>query len=401
MEEFLKFFRGLFGYDSGNVNYTENHPTLTPEEDLRQDIVANTFIREKDGTNVGYSYLDANHQNSQTPSYFEYREKNGKVSNLKKLSPEEQKAKIYNASGNTVAVNEIDDQNYLANLMKTMFDINRTTDVLRAPGETTINVLGPEDREYETGETIGVARPSSGQIVIRNPDYSRAPLERQPRSYNVDRGWWTTANTTLHELGHMSDPNLGVYLDEQYRQKKKENEKYRGKYSVGDIIANLFYNAGVPLRQIIKGATGINLGGTDFSELSDDSDLEHERNIVLEKEYQERQRELREDLMAAWRSAVQKTGFENTNQAIESISEYGGSSTAEGFAEAYADVVQNGENAKPFSKALFLEMEKVARKYLPPATAPELAERQLAVKSWGSQGDLDLDRLLQIKTSFR
>lgn len=400
MEQFLNFFRELFSYNPDEVSYTENHPTLSPEEDLKQDIVANTFLQEDDGTSFGYSYLDTNTQNSYTPSYFQYRMKNGKASDLQKLSPEDQRTKIYSMSDDSVSVNEIEEQNYLANLMRTMHNINRTTDVLKAPKGTSINEIDPS--KYEDTRILGVTNPDLKQIAIRNPYISNAPLEAQPYSSGVDSGWWTTANPTLHELGHMSDPNFEIALRERFQQQLEEiSEKNRGKYSIGDIIGNLLYNAGVPMRQAIKNAFGVNLGGTAFRDLSVSPDLEYERSSAAAEAYTKQLEDFSEDIMVAWRNAVQKAGFENTNQALESISEYGGSSPDEGFAEAYADVVQNGENAKPFSKALFLEMEKVARKYLPSSTTSELAEKQLAVKSLGSQGDLDLDRLLQIKTSFR
>lgn len=61
-----------------------------------------------------------------------------------------------------------------------------------------------------------------------------------------------------------------------------------------------------------------------------------------------------------FKKAADNLGFKSVEDAVSTISEYATNNNTEAFAEAYTDVLINGDNAKPYSKELIKLYMEVA-----------------------------------------
>lgn len=330
-------------------------------------VISNTFQKNRDGSSYGigsdgrtFSYVSG----PTGPTYFI------------PLTVEEQKNAISKASGGRITIDDtITDPYYLSQIHRSVDRMFNYGNRNLIPDSVTISDPNPGSMRFGGFNARGVAynkgresTPIADSIELLGTFFPGVIVSEGKES--LERGFHTGGATgedivPTHELAHTSKYAVDGANSRWLRQQLQEAEKNMNKY---------------PIEKLFQQAVA-RLFGQNY-ELT-------EKDSVGERIYREAYDKFHNrfsETKSSWEifdEAVENTGFSNLKEAAASISGYAGYQypsklTLEGdegpstyvdreeiFAEAYTDVLMNGDKAKPFSKELIRlyseEADRVAR----------------------------------------
>lgn len=402
-------------YKAGSGNKVDLNPdSKKGRELLQQVLLSNTYAVGKDGTR--YSADDNDNPVS-------YTFNNNRVSNVKVLTPAAQRDAINKITdGEVTVLDNIKNSQSLTSIMRSIgkmqgFDTGVLTpgEVIvhdRLPGQSWTLGVGGETRRGQKG-TIN----PSGETPywVKKPDDLFTSLKKTGREDDVtlfatnspeanrrdtarsaQSGWMSggsgrenlSDHVAAHELAHVVQ-NTFENLPTEYLQKAyNENRNLYGKYSTKDLVGKFLAETKYFVPKLIDKIFGTHLVPTedewldmsyDEGKFWDDMYSGDRREDLQEKavaDVSESANVLRragiKDTIKLFEEASENAGFDNVGDAIASISgyanrsRYGSAAYAEAFAEAYTDVLYNGNNAARFSKTLMIaysdEANRIAEK---------------------------------------
>lgn len=366
---------------SQGQRYAMGQDLVQMAQEARNEIVSNTFQTNGD---TAYSY-----DNDGTPFTFNYVP-NG-VANFQRMTPEQQRQAILDTSGGKVTVGDsVTNPGFLTILQRSLNRMNHQGDGNLVPNYT--NVYDPEPNRYKwsgimgsTTHAGGMAQTDPRKVSIWNTNFTG------PSEHRVSERGWNTGGypgedyVTTHELSHAAQLATDDML---YKWHVDENSKAREKlnsYPIGYLFRDMMADF---LAGITNGAIGIwpdepSIGDKMLEELND--------------KYAQYSREFDgADLETLIDQAAANLGMDPTT-AISTVSEYAKADNYETFAEAYTDVLLNGDNAAPFSKELIrLYNEKIA--YWQDVLWPVREMTRIDSPAFGASGikDTDLDNIMTI-----
>lgn len=322
----------------------------------RQDAIkSSTFQTDEDGTNYGVG------NDGKT---YSYTMQDGKMQNVKKLSADEQKEVINKVSNGKVEVNpDVTNQKSLTDILRSVNRMYQKGGNL-VPGNVRIADFKPGSY-FEGGAPNGITYYDSegtGQdlIELNGLDYPkwRKNIEKEAREAG-----WTAKNNYLgeyvptHELSHTAQNASDRNIEDWKAKTKADAEQNKNKYSIGELFKNA-----------LSGIFGQSYPLDESKSIG--KQIENEALA----DYDKWKAEDKEKYGAYGTSnliniAAKRAGFNNVKDAAKSISGYAGETypmnwedygdkskyevaPEEVFAEAYTDVLLNGDEAQSFSKEL-------------------------------------------------
>lgn len=315
----------------------------------QESVVNNTFKTDDNGTRYGVG------TDGKTYSYNTW---NNKVVDMRPLTSAEQRDAISRFSGGNISVdNRIKNNESLTNILQSVVRLYDQGGSL-VPGPTNITDLY-EGGVYSTwgplGETTVPKRATTKTepVLIKFKGLS-VPWAVQDDIDTSSRSGWsssekhTNEHVPTHELAHATQASSMSKLQNWYNAQAKEAEKYKGKLPATALWA-----------KTTSGLTGI-----DYPE---STTVEEKIKDRAQDKMQQWQNELKEKygvfgINGLFKIAAKNAGFESVDEAAKTVSRYASSSLSgldadrgrypEVFAEAYTDVLLDGDDAKPFSKEL-------------------------------------------------
>lgn len=335
-------------------------------------IVGNTYQYNDDGSYYGMGW---------DGRPYSYTIKNNTVGDFTPLDTDEQKRSIERLTDGRITVHDtITNPGTLAEIyrsIKRMYDYGNGNLI---PDNVLIGDSDPESVEMLGGNGImGIARFNYG--TPEEPDHidllgSNFPdIQKWKSDRGAAHGWFSAGggdDLPQHELAHTAEYAISDAPDRYSRRVAKEAEKYAGKYSTGDILSDGLSKIKYFIPSLIDSIFGTHIIPTEeewyempdgiqsafwedaFMSLEDKYDTVEEKmnKAAYEKNNEWFQKYGYTPLDELLEEAAKNTGFDSAREAMASISEYAKSGEGEAFAEAYADVLLNGNKAKPFSKEL-------------------------------------------------
>lgn len=277
-----------------------------------------------------------------------------------------------------------------------------------------VQIQDPKPESLSLFGTAGVTEPSGGSL--EDPDRVTLYGTNFPEfvqgeaDYAKESGWHPTNNLpTQHEMGHAVEYNYNYAPGRWANNVASQADNYNEQYSTGDIFDSAARQVKYAIPKIVDKVFGTHIVPTEeeWEEMTDDkaqnfwADM-FWRNIdagrgdgydtvghsLVEdiEETRDEWEEAREEAGASgvgaihpnflnkeqpwegdpgdlFRQAARNAGYSNVQEAMGSISGYAGTSPHEAFAEAYDDVLTNGDNATPFSRELIRVYTKAADKW--------------------------------------
>lgn len=205
-----------------------------------------------------------------------------------------------------------------------------------------------------------------------------------------DKRWNSTQSidsVPTHEFAHTAQ---FAYDDAPRRYADRlitEADQYEGKYSADDVIKDSLSKMKYVIPKLFDTVFGTHIVPTEeeWGNMTDENAARfwednfksindgYSYKTVREKkisdafdkiENAEKQfAESGETTPDLFEKAAKNTGFDSVDEANASISQYAASSWAEAFAEAYSDVLLNGDDARPYSKELIRLYSEAADKW--------------------------------------
>ena len=322
-------------------------------------IVQNTFRMDRDGTNYGVG------RDGKTYSYT--IDFNNRISEPKLLSAEEQRNIISSMTDGKVEVDSgVTNQESLTDIMRSVNRMYKNggnlvpngveiTDM--SPGRY-ILMGSPDGRAWNYGSLNDDSRDLIELNGLDFPEFRKSDEKRYYKTNYTSSGKYPGEHIPTHELSHTADFASARIIDNWLNKKKQEAENNKNKY---------------PANELFKKAIN-NLFGRDY-------ELDESKSVgtqLLTEVYNKYNKWRREDAINNLENytedffdiAAKKAGFDSVEDAASSISEYAGKTyphdftmygknfhfdrvkNEEVFAEAYADVLINGDEATKFSKEL-------------------------------------------------
>lgn len=321
-------------------------------------IVQNTFRMDRDGTNYGVG------RDGKTYSYTVNF--NDKVSEPKLLSAEEQRNMISNITDGKVEIDpDVTDQESLTDIIRSINRMyenggNLVPDKVKIsdmyPGKY-VAFGSPQGRAVNFGDGV-----STDDVVEINglgfPRFRKSQEEEDYEEGFASSGKYPGEHVPTHELSHTADYAASRIIDKWIYEKQQEAEKNKNKYPVGELFKKAINN----------------FFGKDY-ELDESKSVGSQLLREVYDKYDEWEREDKRNHLKNYTRdffdiAAKNSGFDSVNDAAASISSYAGRTyphdftmygknyhydnvdEKEVFAEAYTDVLINGDDATNFSKEL-------------------------------------------------
>ena len=321
-------------------------------------IVQNTFRMDRDGTNYGVG------RDGKTYSYT--IDFSNKVSEPKLLSAEEQRNIISNITDGKIEVDsDVTNQESLTDIIRSVSRMYKNGGNLVPDGVEIYDMYpgkyvlsnGPQGRAINWGSDLS----SKDSVEINGLDFPNFRKSREEGDYEsgfASSGKYPGEHVPTHELSHTADFAASRIIDKWLQEKQQEAEKNKDKY---------------PVNELLKKAIN-NFFGKDY-ELDESKSVGTQLLNEVYAKYNEYEREDRHNNLKNYtgdfvRVAAENSGFDSVNDAAASISGYAGKTyphdftmlgkdyhfenvdDREVFAEAYTDVLINGDDAADFSKEL-------------------------------------------------
>lgn len=321
----------------------------------REAVAQNTFQRNADGTNYGVG-IDGK-------TYVYTVGLNNKMSEPKELSAEEQIAAINEVTGGRINVDPaIKNQQSLTDIFRSVSRMYNNGGNL-VPDKTTISDMNPDSYNVfgAQGRSFKSRDDTPDEVEINGldfPKYRKATEKEDYESGFASSGKYPGEHVPTHELSHTADFATSRIIDKWLYEKQQEAEKNKNKYTVNELLKktiNDFFGRDYELDE--SKSMGTQLLTEVYNKYNKWTSEDKRNNL---ENYTENFFDI----------AAKNSGFDSVNDAAASISGYAGKTyphdfkmygkeyhyddvdKKEVFAEAYTDVLINGNDAKQFSKEL-------------------------------------------------
>lgn len=354
-------------------------------------IIGNTYQDNNDNTYYGMGW---------DGRPYSYTIKDNVVGEFTPLDSDEQKKAIERLSDGKIKIHEtITNPATLAEIYRSVKRMQDSGNGNLVPDNVVIGDSYPGSVTMPGGSGLaGIAKPNKGteeepdHIDLLGTDFPA--IQAGKSNKGKQSGFHSTGggdSVPQHELAHTAEFALLDSPQRYFDRIAKESEKYRGKYSAGNLFEDAFgkikyaipllYDAvfgthTVPTEKEVEAMSrSDNPNMQNMAEYWDDyyTPLEYKYDTVEEKINNKASRKADQwydkntdqgDRYGVqgrlFEKAAKNAGFNSVEDAIKSISTYATYNNNEAFAEAYSDVLINGNNAKPFSKELINVYMKVA-----------------------------------------
>lgn len=323
-------------------------------------VIQNTFRTDNDGVSYGVG------RDGKTYSYTVGF--NNKISNPKLLSAEEQRDAISRMTDGRIEIDpNITNQESLTDIFRSINRMYEKGDNL-IPGKVNITkLLRSEYADSPLADSYGLASNKKPGVPDTIKIYSLDnPQLRRKDEAAAAESKWSPNNPYLgefvptHELSHTAQFNANSILEDWLAEKEDEAKKYENKYTPS---------------QLFQKAVRETLGR--FGNLSYGDSLGYKMLNDAKEQYEKWRKELSDEIYGNFNDkdsifgiAAKNLGFDSVNEAAKTVSGYAGYEIvepyyyngeqkeykyideAELFAEAYADVLFNEDEAAPYSKEI-------------------------------------------------
>lgn len=335
------------------LNNAKKNGKLQTKEEV-DSVVQNTFHTDKDGVSYGVG----NDGNT-----YSYELWNNQVTNFKPLTAEEQRAAISKITDGAVEVDPmVENQQSLTDIFRSVSRMYNKGDNL-TPDKVTISDMYPGSYNFvgAQGRAFKSRDDSPDEVEISGlgfPKFRKAGEKTDYESGFASTGKYPGEHVPTHELSHTAGFAAERVVDKWLEKKKEEAEKNKNKYPVGELFKKAISNFFGQKYEIDEEKS---IGNQLLNEIYSRYDKweEEDRNAKGRQIY---------DFLNV---AAENAGFDSVAEAAKSISGYAGKTYPdytyngdkleiigesvngrEVFAEAYTDVLINGDDAAAFSKEL-------------------------------------------------
>lgn len=320
----------------------------------REAVINNTFQTDKDGVNYGVG-TDGN-----TYSYILL---NNKITDFKPLSAEEQRSAINKITDGRIEIDPmVTNTQSLTDIFRSVSRIynnggNLVPDktVVSDMNSSSYNIFGAQGRAFKHHDNTPDEIEISG---LGFPKFRKAMEKEDYKSGFASTGKYPGEHVPTHELSHIAGYAAERVVDKWIEKKQKEAEENKNKYPADELFKKAINNFFGRQYEIDEEKS---IGNQLLNEIYSKYDKweDEDRNV--------RGRQIYDFLNVA----AENAGFDSVEEAAMSISGYAGKTypyyiyngeqeesigdfvdDREVFAEAYTDVLINGDDAKQFSKEL-------------------------------------------------
>lgn len=250
-------------------------------------------------------------------------------------------------------------------------------------------VFDPYPNRVTFGGIVGQYWPEQGTeksrdpIAVRNTSWGgkldTETDESGNRFHPVKDG--SAMRTITHELAHGAQFNYDDAASRYLASIDEDAKKYDKKYSSSDLIRPALAEVKYALPKVFDTVFGTHIVPTykEWTKMTsetaakfwedyfDDEALSIGSKMRLDAmdKYSEllSKQNKSNTSQGIFEQAAKNTGFNSVDEANASISEYAATNWNEAFAEAYSDVLLNGDKAKPYSKELIRLYSEAADKW--------------------------------------
>lgn len=394
---------------SKNVQYEDNEVTkkiksgqyklgnIMENTGLNNDaamyIIGNTYQKNDDGSYYGLGW------DGKPYSYIIDKDRKI-VGDFELADPEESRRVISLATGGKINVDDsIKDSETLAQIYRSLERMSNYNNGSLVPESLDIRDPYPGSHAWWLAGQYHPKRSHidgpDGEISLKKPliDILGAayPEDNQASIFSNGRnsgdyyeGFHPTGHAdsvAAHELAHAADYKYHSMLDDWWKEETKKlhglegkhtaeeifsDELFKLRYVIPELVDNIFGTHIVPTYEeftnMEDGATAEFWGGLYFPPAERRGDL-YERGVEeLDNKYREYESEF-ENRDTIFEKAAKNLGFDNVEDATATISDYAKGDLVEAFAEAYTDVLFNGDNAVPYSKEVMRLYTEAADKW--------------------------------------
>lgn len=357
MQKARRTRRVAYGSMDTSNNQQDNQVDSLSDKDY---VVQNTFRMDRDGTNYGVG------RDGKTYSYT--IDFNNKVSEPKLLSAEEQRNIISNITDGKVEIDpDVTNQESLTDIIRSINRMYEKGNNL-TPGKVNITKLLREDyANSPLTDVYGLAYDNEPGVpdTIKIYSLDNPQLRRRDEAKAAETKW-SPNNPYLgefiptHELSHTAQFNANGILKEWFAKKEDDAKKYANKYTPSQLF-----------QKAIRNTFGLS------DDLSYEDSLGHKMLNDTKEQYEKWHKEFSDELYGNFDDkdgifgiAAKNLGFDSVNEAAKTVSDYAGYEIVEPyyvdgerkeykyideselFAEAYADVLLNDDEAAPYSKEI-------------------------------------------------
>lgn len=346
----------------GSVDASDNQQTNQPDRagllDDKDYIVQNTFKMGRDGVNYGIG------RDGRTYSYTV--DFNNNVSEPRLLSAEEQRDVINGLTNGKIEISpDITNQESLTSILRSvnrMFEKggNLVPDKVEIANmyPTGTFVLGGAQ-----GQALRAGFGTSPNDVIWLNNLDSPSYNKLSEQYNYKKGWHSSGkfpgeHVPTHELSHTADFATSRLEGKWRQERQREVQENADKYPVSEFLKKAISNFyGMDYEPKYRNSVG--------AQLEDEMDDKYSKWLE-----EDEKNGLENNTSKFFEIAAEEAGFDSVEDAAASISAYAGHTypdifkingqtyrydsvkKPEVFAEAYTDVLINGDDAADFSKRL-------------------------------------------------
>lgn len=345
-------------------------------------IVGNTYQENSDGTYYGMGW---------DGRPYSYKIENDVVGSFTPLGVDEQKKAIDRLSNGKIKIDKtITNPATLAQIYRSVkrMQENRKGNLINdniVIGDSFPEGIGDPEQPNILGRAGagGGTREQPDSIELFGSNFPAIQANRN--SLAKKEGWFANGSAdsvAQHELAHTAEFALLNSPERYYKKVAEDAKQYEGKYSAGDLWSDAIGKIKYALPLLSDAVFGTHLvpSKEEVQAMSTDKNSnikdiakywadyyrgpEDKYNTVEEKKLSEARSKIKE-----WQNkystgeyysmqknlfdqAAKNTGFDSIEDAMKTISGYAKTNEDEAFAEAYSDVLLNGNKAKTFSKEL-------------------------------------------------
>lgn len=294
--------------------------------------------------------------------------------------------------GRVKVTDSIDNENSLLGILRSYMRMKNYENGNLVPDNVTIFDPDPSTVKIFGGGLAGEYWDHGGTKKTRDPiailDTSLTTGEPQKLDTSENRFHPTTGDTVeraaVHELAHGAQYAYDN-MPQRYVQRVKEDaKKYENKYGAGDILVKAISDVVYAVPKLFDTVFGTHIVPTEeeWWDMEDGFASNFWANnfkTLGDKDYGVSYDSVGHDMQQAaskksnsididrprnlFEQAAKNTGFSSVDEANRSISRYADWNWTEAFAEAYSDVLLNGDQAKPYSKELIRLYSEAADKW--------------------------------------